>query len=167
MMIVSADLSTFSNQHQYRRAAGFPYWTMGLLLKGSTRYTVGDVHAIRHAPFMTLVRPDAPYHVAFEETGESGTVWESGNIIFAPRQSWHAWLDLPSDLPGVSGVSIPDHAEGRLLIQAFRQVLDPQNTQTYLRNQWLENTLETMIILANRFSPDSQKIKWINVSERS
>jgi AraC family transcriptional regulator of arabinose operon len=148
-MIVAAGAELHPLDHRFRREAGFPYWTLGLVLEGSMRTVAGGGERVLLAPSLALVPARSPYAVAF---GGIGRRWREIWLIFSPPAWWRDLLAWPSVLPGV--LALPA-AEGHAA-EAAAQIEQAQRLFAGTlpnRARLAANALERGLLLAQLAHP--------------
>lgn len=153
-MIVSSGVASHALTTEFHRRDDFPFWTAGVILRGSTRYRVADgVHATS-GPSIQLISPGTAYRLG---CGSASGPWVEAWAVFAPPAHWNALLSLPEVLPGIRSLSIAPSASGSAMLREVLQGVRLAGDAPRWRNQIVASVLERVLLLAQlgRGSGDS------------
>ncbi len=150
-MIIGTGRLDQAAQTTFERLPGFPYWTLGILLRGAVRVETRGGAIVHHGPSIALSPPRTPYRIA---AGIPGQGWSEVWVIFAARPDWSALLEWPEILPGMLSL---DEARGTAAFDAvLESVSEVHRLATGARvepQRFAENQLERTLLLAHAINP--------------
>ncbi|MEK6793901.1 MAG: AraC family transcriptional regulator [Spirochaetota bacterium] len=118
--IISCDEASYPPGHSFRRAAGFPHYTLGCLLAGKARkQTACAAYSYSGAAFM-LTPPRTPYD--FHAPVAHRELW----FIFSAKPEWRPLLRWGMDTAGGEKPFVPgsgQRAARAIIIRHFREAI--------------------------------------------
>ncbi|MEZ3161739.1 AraC family transcriptional regulator [Microbacterium sp. BWT-B31] len=154
-MIVSSGVASHSPTTEFRRFDDFPFWTAGVVLRGSTRYRSRGLTHIATAPSLQIVPPGTAYQLS---CGPSAGPWVEAWAVFAPPTHWTRLLALPEPLPGIRSATVPRTPAGHMILREVVRGVRQAAASPRWRNEIVASTVERVLLLAQlqrRSSGDS------------
>lgn len=144
-MIVSSGVASHSPSTEFRRFDDFPFWTAGMVLRGSTRYRSSGLTHVATAPSLQVIPPGTAYQLS---TGAARGPWVEAWAVFAPPTHWTRLLALPEPLPGIRSTAIPRSPAGRMMLREVLRGMRHAATAPRWRNEVVASTVERVLLLA-------------------
>jgi len=143
-VIITATLGRHLTMGKMRRGSHFPYWSMGLILKGSALLTSRGRHLRVEADWLGLWEPNSPYEVRCEAgTQEFWALLSLRSEIASTARSW------PSPLPRRHHVYVGGSSEfsriRELALESVELFTSPDPQDRLLA----ENAIERVLLLAD------------------
>ncbi|MBA3710778.1 MAG: helix-turn-helix domain-containing protein [Planctomycetes bacterium] len=150
-MIIGTGQPDQSAQTTFERLPGFPYWTIGVVLRGSVTVETRGGTIVHRGPSIALTPPRTPYRIA---AGELGRGWSEVWVIFAPRPEWLTLLEWPEILPGMLSLDAArGNSDFNIVIEALIEVHRLATGARVERLRFAENQLERALLLAHAINP--------------
>lgn len=144
-MIVSSGVASHALTTEFHRLDDFPFWTAGVILRGSTRYRVAAATHATSGPSIQLIAPGTAYRLS---AGSAAGPWVEVWAVFAPPAHWNALLSLPEVLPGIRSLPIAPSASGRSMLREVLQGVQLAGDAPRWRNEIVASVLERVLLLA-------------------
>ena len=144
-MIVSSGVASHPSTTEFRRFDDFPFWTAGVVLRGSTRYRSAGLTHVAAAPSLQIIPPGTAYRLS---AGSSSGPWVEAWAVFAPPTHWTRLLALPEPLPDIRSAAIPRTGAGRTMLRELLQGVRQAAASPRWRNEVVASTVERVLLLA-------------------
>ena len=162
-MIVSSGVASHSPTTEFRRFDDFPFWTAGVVLRGSTRYHSAGLTHVAAAPSLQIIPPGTAYGLS---SGAGSGPWVEAWAVFAPPTHWARLLALPEPLPGIRSAVIPRTSAGRTMLREVLHGMRHAATAPRWRNEIVASTVERVLLLAQLQRGSDGESKTSSTDER-
>jgi AraC family transcriptional regulator, arabinose operon regulatory protein len=146
-VVVTVGRAVLRAGHTFVRQAGFPFWTLEIVLRGVMEVTTESGRTSVRAGHLSLIPPNTPYRERIPVRTDE--VW----TFFQPPLSWTPLLRWPTTSAGTFEVDVTRSPIRRDARAAMLQLHEVFARVTLNRAQFLDNALERVLLLAGLASP--------------
>ncbi|MEO6846126.1 MAG: helix-turn-helix domain-containing protein [Chthoniobacterales bacterium] len=134
----------------YQRAQGLPFWTFGILFKGSARIGCGEETFLLEAGHLLLVEANTSYRT------EALAACSEIHAFFVPRLEIERLLNWPNPAPGFHLVKYAGTTAAKTIVEACEEMLRDSRSPFPNRDIYAEHALERALLAADRLNANRQ-----------